>query len=216
MIMFSDTHRGATRTTGAAASGVKMPGICFRMMAAMFSIRDRIRPPARMLDKMGIGEGMCVVDYGCGPGGYLKGASELVGEHGRVYAVDIHELAVASVAQRIEKEGLGNVTPMLARGYDSGLPGGVADLIYALDMFFMVDDQGAFLAELRRIAAPDAVLIIDDGHQPRERTRNSIRSSPDWVIEEERAEFLRCRPRPGSEFPPCIGIADEHDEKQVE
>ncbi|KQC04676.1 MAG: methyltransferase type 11 [Methanoculleus sp. SDB] len=171
-----------------------MPGICFRMMTTMFWLRDRIRPPERILDTMGIREGMCIVDYGCGPGSYLRGASELVGERGRVYAVDIHELAIASVAKRIEKEGLGNVTPMLAKGYDSGLPEGVADLIYALDMFFMIDDQGAFLAELRRIAAPDAVLIIDDGHQPRERTRNSILSSPDWVIEEERTEFLLCRP----------------------
>lgn len=192
--MVSDLHPGGTCTTVTAGTGIKMPGICFRMMTTIFRLRDRIRPPERILDTMGIREGMCIVDYGCGPGGYLKGASGLVGERGRVYAVDIHELAIASVVNRIEKEGLGNVTPVLAKGYDSGLPDGAADLIFALDMFFMIDDQCAFLAELRRIAAPDAVLIIDDGHQSRERSRNSIRSSPDWVIEEERAEFLRCRP----------------------
>lgn len=196
--MFADTERGAR----APRAGVTMPGICFRMMAAMFTVRDRLRPPARMLDKMGIGEGMCVVDYGCGPGGYLGRASELAGGRGRVYAVDIHELAVEAVKKRIEKEGLENVTPVLAKGYDSGLPGGVADLVYALDMFFMVDDPAAFLAELRRIAKPGGVLIIDDGHQPRERSRSLIRASNCWVIEEERAEFLRCRPA-GERMPPA-------------
>jgi ubiquinone/menaquinone biosynthesis C-methylase UbiE len=195
--MFPEHCRRGLRRTGTTGTGVKMPGICFRMMAATMQLRDRIRPPERILDTMGIGEGMCVVDYGCGPGSYIRRASELAGERGHVFAVDIHELAIASVAKRIEKDGLGNVTPVLAEGYHSHLPDRTADLVYALDMFFMVDDSCAFLEELRRIAKPDATLIIDDGHQPREKTRSLIRSSGAWVIEEERGEYLRCRPARG-------------------
>jgi ubiquinone/menaquinone biosynthesis C-methylase UbiE len=195
--MFPDHCKRGLRSASTTGTGVTMPGLCFRMMAATMQIRDLLRPPRRILDTMGIREGMCVVDYGCGPGSYIGRASELVGENGRVYAVDIHELAFASVTKRIGKDRLGNVIPVLAKGYDSGIPGGTADLVYALDMFHMVDDPAAFLEELRRIAKPDATLIIDDGHQLREKTHSLIRSSGAWVIEEERAEYLRCRPARG-------------------
>ncbi|MDG6256845.1 MAG: class I SAM-dependent methyltransferase [Methanomicrobiaceae archaeon] len=146
-----------------------------------------------MLTPMGIEEGMAVVDYGCGPGSYLKAASELVSERGRVYAVDIHTLAISSVARRTTKYGLTNVIPVLAEEYHSGLPDGTADLVYALDMVHQVDDPRAFLAELRRIAKPDGTLVIDDGHLPREQTRSLIQRSPAWAVVEETAAFLRCR-----------------------
>jgi len=202
--MFSDQHQRTARTTGA---GERMPGICFRMMSAMFWLRDRIRPPDLILNSMGIHEGMTVVDYGCGPGSYLKRASELVGDAGTVYAVDIHELAIASVSKRISREELGNVIPVLARGYESGLGAETADLVYALDMFHMVEDPHAFLTELRRIAKPDATLIIDDGHQPRERTRSLIQRSTCWVIEEEKPEFLRCQPEQGNSPEKCPAVS---------
>ncbi|MDN7025955.1 class I SAM-dependent methyltransferase [Methanoculleus sp. FWC-SCC1] len=178
----------------AAGTAVRMSDGHFRLMSLAFRIRDLIRPPEKMLAQFGIREGMTVVDYGCGPGSYIKTVSDLVGPDGTVYAVDVHDLAVEAVSRRIETEGLANVVPALAKGYDSGLPDGAADLIYALDMFFMVEDTDTFLAELWRITKPDGVLIVDDGHQPREKTRRAIRESGSWTIEEEKREYLRCRP----------------------
>ena len=68
--------------------------------------------PWSALDGFGIKRGQTVVDYGCGPGSYLRRASELVGPEGRVLAVDIHELAIKAVMRRIDKEQLSNVTPV--------------------------------------------------------------------------------------------------------
>ncbi|HDR72851.1 MAG TPA: class I SAM-dependent methyltransferase [Methanoculleus sp.] len=192
--MISDPRCRGSRLSGTSVVGGCVSGIAFRLMAAMFRLRDTIRPPEAMLTPMGIEEGMAVVDYGCGPGSYLHAASARAGDHGRIYAVDINELAIAAVSRRIEREGLGNVTAVLAHGYDSGLPDGTADLVYALDMVHQVDNPRAFLTELRRIAKPDGTLIIDDGHLPRETTRSLIERSPAWVIVEETAAFLRCRP----------------------
>jgi ubiquinone/menaquinone biosynthesis C-methylase UbiE len=182
----------------AAEKVVRMPDGHFRLMSLAFRIRDRIHPPEKMLTTFGIRKGMAVVDYGCGPGSYIKTVSDLVGPDGTVYAVDVHELAIESVTRRIEAERLANVVPALAKGYDSGLPDSAADLVYALDMFFMIEDTDTFLAELRRIAKPDGTLIIDDGHQSREKTRRAIRESGSWTIEEEKREYLRCRPVPAA------------------
>lgn len=137
---------------------------------------------------------MTVVDYGCGPGSYVKAASCLVGEMGRVYAVDIHPLAIESVSAIIRANGLANVTPVLAENYDSGLEDDSVDLIYALDMFHMIGDTDAFLRELRRIARHDGILVIDDGHRPRNETLEKIRHSGVWTIEKETDAFLRLRP----------------------
>jgi ubiquinone/menaquinone biosynthesis C-methylase UbiE len=173
----------------------RMSDIGFRIMSALFRIQDLVWPPDRLLDRIGIREGMVVVDYGCGPGRYIAGASGRVGRTGRLYAVDIHDLAIEAVKRRVREENLANVVPVLARGYDSGLPAGTADLVYALDMFHMIEDPSAFLGELQRIIKPDGVLVIDDGHQPRTTTLKKIRASGLWEVAEETAAFLRCRPK---------------------
>ncbi|WP_298667047.1 class I SAM-dependent methyltransferase [uncultured Methanofollis sp.] len=178
-----------------ARAGERMSDTGFRIMSAFFRIQDLIWPPDRLLDQIGIRERMTVVDYGCGPGRYIAGASRRVGRTGRLYAVDIHELAIEAVVRRVREERLINVVPVLARGYDSGLPAGTADLVYALDMFHMIRDPSAFLGELHRIIKPGGVLVIDDGHQPREVTLKKIRASGLWVVEHETAAFLRCRPK---------------------
>lgn len=187
----------------------RMSDTGFRIMSTLFRIQDLIWPPGRLLDQIGIREGMTVVDYGCGPGRYIAGASRRVGRTGRLYAVDIHELAIEAVNRRVREERLVNVVPVLARGYDSGLPAGTADLVYALDIFHMIRNPSAFLGELHRIIKPCGVLVIDDGHQPREVTLKKIRMSGLWEVEDETAAFLRCRPKimdreEGTHFPVLV------------
>ncbi len=172
----------------------RIPDPAFSAMAFLFRIRDRLYPPENKVTRFGIKSGMTVVDYGCGPGGYLDSAARLAGPEGIVYAVDIHERAIESVSKRITKTGQHRIIPVLAEGYNSGLATGSADLVYALDMFHMVPDTAAFLKELLRITKPDGILIIDDGHQPRDRTRQIITGSGLWDIISEEKAFLRCTP----------------------
>jgi len=147
------------------------------------------------LDDFGIQKGDVVVDYGCGPGRYVRKASELVGAEGLVYAADIHELAIEAVQKEIVRHRLENVEPVLINGYDSGLDSGCADMVYALDMFHHVGASNRFLAELNRILKRDGVLILEDGHQSREKTLRKVKDSGFWDIESESKGHLRCRPR---------------------
>ncbi|WP_214020763.1 class I SAM-dependent methyltransferase [Methanoculleus sp.] len=172
----------------------RMPDLHFQLMSAAFRIRDRIRPPERQFTRIGVREGMTIVDYGCGPGSCTEKASGFVGANGTVYAVDVHEPAVESISRRAREEGLVNVIPVLAKGYCSGLPDAAADLVYALDMFHMVDDPKVLLAELQRVTKPDGTPILDNGHQSREKTRRVLREAGLWAIEEVSREYLRCRP----------------------
>jgi ubiquinone/menaquinone biosynthesis C-methylase UbiE len=93
----------------------------FKMMLAIFRIIDFFFPYVRKrIRKFGIENEMTVVDYGCGPGRYSIPIAGMVGVKGRVYAVDIHELALKKVQDRIRKEGIKNIKTSLARGNDDG------------------------------------------------------------------------------------------------
>jgi ubiquinone/menaquinone biosynthesis C-methylase UbiE len=172
----------------------RISGVAFRMMSLLFVIRDRMISPWSILDQFGIERGQRVVDYGCGPGSYLRRASELVGPRGRVLAVDIHELAIKAVMKRIDREQLHNVTAVLAGGTSARLPDDTADVIYALDMFHMVREPAVFLSELNRICKATGVLYIDNGHQSWKEASSKIRSSGAWEIVEEKKRYLRCTP----------------------
>ena len=172
----------------------RQSNLSYRLMLVLLAAADTFAPYVdQRVQTFGLRPDMTVVDYGCGPGRYATRFASLVGESGRVYAVDIHEIAIELVTKKVQRLGLHNLEPVLARGYTSGLPGGLADMVFAIDMFHGVHDPTAFLAELRRIAKPDAILIMDDGDQPRRVTREKVVASGCWEIIEETRDHLKCK-----------------------
>ncbi len=165
-------------------------------MSLYMDVQDFLSPhhiDARV-KTFGLAEGMTVVDYGCGPGRYTVRFSKLVGDKGEVYAVDIQELAIEALREKMERYNLRNVKPVLAKGYHSGLPDHIADRVTAIDIFHGVTEPATFLEEIHRITKKDGLLIIDDGHQPRKTTKEKILSSHRWEITEETSDHLKCRP----------------------
>lgn len=166
----------------------------FRIMNAFINVVEFFaKTKQKRARTFGLKEGMTVVDYACGSGWYTLEYSKIVGTYGKVYAVDIHPLAVKAINQKSAKLGLCNVEAKLARGYDSTLEMGIADVVTALDVFFKIENPAAFLTELSRICKPDGVLIIDDGHQSRTETKEKLRQANVWVIMEESKTLLKCR-----------------------
>lgn len=172
----------------------KMPDFAFRMMKLFFIIYYFINPAGKYLKTFGIKPGSTIIDYGCGPGACVKDASLMVGEKGTVYAVDVHEMAIASVEKLKKKYNLANVITVLTDGNKSEIPADTADLIYALDMFHMVKETDLFLKELCRITRKEGILIIEDGHQPRSAAKEKILRSGFWEIIGEKKKFLKCSP----------------------
>ena len=171
----------------------KMPNVAFRIMTLIFKVRNAFKPMSRCLDKFGIRKGSIVIDYGCGPGMHIKRASELVGNEGLVYAVDIQELAIKSVKKLIRKYKLSNVETLQTDGNKIEISDNTADLIYALDMFHMVKDPKSFLLELNRIGKTDCILILEDGHQSRKKSKEKVGKSECWEIEKEHKKYMVCK-----------------------
>ena len=70
------------------------PNLDFKLMSLAFKFRDFFLPRMNILKEVGIKPGFHVLDYGCGPGGYIIPLAESVGKSGEIYALDIHPLAI--------------------------------------------------------------------------------------------------------------------------
>ncbi len=111
----------------------------------------------------GIKLGDHVLDYGCGPGGYVPPVAELVGNSGRVYALDINPLAVKMVQKIALKNQLANVETTCS-DCKTGLQDDSLDVVLLYDIFHMLSDPNGVLKELHRVLKPNGILSFSDHH----------------------------------------------------
>ena len=171
----------------------KIPNFAFRGMAFIMKLMDLFTNySSRNIRNLNIKSGQTIIDYGCGPGRYIKDASRMVGPSGKVIAIDIHPLAIKNVNDKIKKYKLSNVHATLANGYKTDIENAIADLVYALDMFHMIEQPKELMTELGRLVKVDGRVIIEDGHQPRSETKLKIEDSKILEIVKETKSFVEC------------------------
>ena len=135
--------------------------ISYQVMSFVYKIRDKYLPHYEILKDAGLEPGLCVIDYGCGPGGYIKSASEIVGEKGRVYAVDINPLAIQSVKKIVTENKLSNVKTILT-DCKTNLPCNSIDVVYLFDFFHELDNPEPIINEIHRILKKDSIFSLYD------------------------------------------------------
>jgi ubiquinone/menaquinone biosynthesis C-methylase UbiE len=135
----------------------------YKGMVLLFKIRDFFIPRSDILKEVGIKPGFQVLDYGCGPGGYIIPATELIGESGKIYALDIHPLAIQLVRNLIGKKQLKNVETIHSDG-KTGLPDNSIDVVLLYDTFHALKNPNEVLKEIHRVLKPDGFLSFSDHH----------------------------------------------------
>jgi ubiquinone/menaquinone biosynthesis C-methylase UbiE len=119
-----------------------------------------------MLRRLGITRGHTVLDFGCGYGAYTIPVAEIVGEQGKVYALDKDKEALDSLMHRGELEGLNNIDRMETSGeLKIGLTDESVDIVLLFDVFHSfyfpkTVDRRRLLSEIRRVMKPSAFLSI--------------------------------------------------------
>lgn len=139
------------------------PGLHFRLMSFTYKFRDFFVPRMKILKEAGIEEGFQVLDYGCGPGSYIAPLANLVGPSGKIYALDIHPLAIQMVKKRAARRKLTNVETIQSN-CQTGLPDQSVDVALLYDVFHDLDQPGKVLKELHKILKPNRVLSFSDHH----------------------------------------------------
>jgi ubiquinone/menaquinone biosynthesis C-methylase UbiE len=124
-----------------------VPDAHFRLMALGFKFRDRSLPRRKVLDEVDIKPGFHILDYGCGPGSYSLTAAEMVGNSGRVYALDIHPLAIRMVRDKAARKGLTNLVTIHS-DCATGLPDESIDVALLYDIFHDLSRPDKILVEV--------------------------------------------------------------------
>jgi len=152
-----------------------MPTFHFKCMSFMFNLRDLFTPRKHILKEVGIDPGFHVLDYGCGPGSYIIPLTELVGKSGKVYAVDIHPLAIERVQSIASKKGLTNVQTIHSSG-STELPDETMDVILLYDTLHDLSDPERVLKELHRLLKPTGILSFSDHHMKEDEILSKLAS----------------------------------------
>jgi ubiquinone/menaquinone biosynthesis C-methylase UbiE len=161
-----------------------MKNLKFRLMAARFWFRYRSSLPEEAIIEAGIKPGDTVLDFGCGPGGFSVEAARVVGQQGRVFALDILPLAAAYVARRAKKEGLDNIETITS-GLKTGLATKSADVVLLYDIFHHLTEPRPILAELSRVLKDDGRLSASDHHLTDDQIIAGITASGYFRFEEK-------------------------------
>ena len=119
------------------------------------------RNPYRLLKAAGIKPGQKVLEVGCGPGFFTIPAAKIVGEEGSIYAVDTHPLAIKKVQEKVEREGIKNVNPILANASDTELPDQSIDLAFIFGLRYIAGGLENLISEMYRILKPEGVLSFE-------------------------------------------------------
>lgn len=105
----------------------RMSDFDFRFMSVGYRIRDLFLPRINILKEVGIRRGFHVLDYGCGPSSFIVPLAELVGESGKIYALDIHPLAIQRTKNIASEKQLTSVETILSDCH-IGLPDNSLDV----------------------------------------------------------------------------------------
>jgi ubiquinone/menaquinone biosynthesis C-methylase UbiE len=153
-----------------------MSNFDFKFMSLGYKFRDLRLPRKNILGEVGIEPGFHVLDYGCGPGSYIIPLAELVGESGKIYALDIHPLAIQRVKDIASKKQLANVETILS-DCQTGLSDNSLDAVLLYDIFHHLNDPDAVLKELHRVLKPDGILSFGDHHMKEDEIISEVTKS---------------------------------------
>lgn len=139
----------------------------FRLMHPFMSfvmdspLRRKLNNPVKTLEAAGVRSGQEVLEVGCGTGFFTINAAKLVGDEGRVHAIDVYPPAIEFVREKVRDADISNVRLTNADAMDSGLPSSSFDLILLFGVIpAPVLPLDRLLPEMHRLLKPKGALAV--------------------------------------------------------
>lgn len=123
-------------------------------------LREQEEKTSLLLEELRVKPGWTVCDLGCGNGWHALKLSPLVGEKGKVLAVDIQPEMLAELQQRARAAGVTNVETVLGKVDDPRLPAASCDLILLVDVYHEFSHPAEMLAGIRRALKAEGLVAL--------------------------------------------------------
>jgi ubiquinone/menaquinone biosynthesis C-methylase UbiE len=137
-----------------------------------------------IISKLELRPGQVVADLGAGPGVISLPMAKAVAPNGKVYAVDIDQAFIDHIAMRAREQSVANVTPILGKLTDPGLPAEDVDVALFHDVLHHIKDRAEYLKNTARYVKPDGRIAIVE-LDPKS---GSHRNEPELQISKEQAK----------------------------
>jgi arsenite methyltransferase len=118
--------------------------------------------PERVIECLRLKQGDTAADIGCGGGYFSIAMARKVGNKGKVYAVDIDKEMLMYTDELIRKEGLTNITTILATESGTGISDKCIDLIFMRNVFHDLKNDIAYFVKLRSLLKDGGRIAIID------------------------------------------------------
>jgi ubiquinone/menaquinone biosynthesis C-methylase UbiE len=119
-----------------------------------------------ILKALNIQPGQTIADIGSGGGFFTFLFSQLVGEKGRVYAIDTNEDFLEFIAKQATKQGLTNITIVLATEEQSiPLPSHSIDLLFVRNVYHHLQNRTHYFSQAKNLLASQGQIAIIE-HSP--------------------------------------------------
>jgi ubiquinone/menaquinone biosynthesis C-methylase UbiE len=148
--------------------------------------------PEAILKATGAGKGTVFADIGCGEGFFTLLAAQLVGETGKIYAVDVDASAIENLKRKAAEKGLKNIHAVAGKAEDTIFCEKCADIVfYSMDLHDF-NNPAKVLRNAKRMLKPSGLLVdldwkkLEMSFGPPERIRFSEQQAQNLM---EQADF---------------------------
>jgi ubiquinone/menaquinone biosynthesis C-methylase UbiE len=122
--------------------------------------RDREEDCNTLLEALQIKAGDVVCDLGCGNGFYALRIARLVGDEGKVVAVDIQREMLELLKERAAAEKISNIETVLGTVVDPKLPASSMDLVLLVDVYHEFSHPEQMLTAIRKCLKPTGRVAL--------------------------------------------------------
>jgi ubiquinone/menaquinone biosynthesis C-methylase UbiE len=122
--------------------------------------RQREEDCEAMLAALNVRPGQTVCDMGCGNGFYTLRLARLVGDRGKVIAVDIQREMLELLRERAQQEKIDNIKPALGTVIDPELEPNSCDLVLMVDVYHEFSRPEEMLRAIRQSLKPKGRVAL--------------------------------------------------------
>ncbi len=126
------------------------------------SINEKLQPPEKVMDAIGVNAGMTIGEIGAGHGRYTVHLARRVGSSGKIFANDIDKNVLSVLRERCQRENIVNVETILGKEDDPLFPEKSLDMAFMVWVFHGLDKPGPLFRNLKSSLKPGAPLVIVD------------------------------------------------------
>lgn len=122
--------------------------------------RKELLPPEQTLISLGLEEGAIVADIGCGIGYFTIPASKIVGESGKILAMDILPEMLSDVEVKINEDNISNIELVLTEENDLKVEDNKVTFAFISLVLHEANEKEKFISEIKRIISPEGKIAI--------------------------------------------------------